>query len=189
MDIPCSGRPGWLAEKKHTDFPSLPSFGKALLQYGVMWWSFPLASPVAVVTSVLDLAHCRGMQQFPRCKICSLPWAQKSPNYETLVKRSLSKSGIFRNKSSTALLHFSKCNNAPFPLQPIMRNKGIKRDRNVPAFAHSWGTCISGPEGKLLWCASWQPGLKKSEGARGLFPQAPKALIPADPWTRLLCQS
>lgn len=30
---------------------------------------------------------------------------------------------------------------------------------------------------------------KESEGARELSPQAPKALIPADPWAWLLCQS
>lgn len=27
--------------------------------------------------------------------------------------------------------------------------------------------------------------MKQSEGARELFPQAPKALIPADPWAHL----
>lgn len=65
-----------------------------------------------------------------------------------------------------------------------MRNKGIKSDRN----AQSWGTCISCTAGiPAANSESWQPGLKmkQSEGARELFPQAPKALIPADPWGHL----
>lgn len=108
----------------------------------VPWWcdaAVPLASPVAAMTSVLCVSCSRGMQRFPKHKICHLPWAQNPPNCDTLVEQSLSESGISRNKSSTALIHFSKCNNAPFPPQLLMGNKGIKRDRN----AQSWGTCIS----------------------------------------------
>lgn len=146
MDIPCSSRPGWLAWKKYTNFPSSPSFGNAHPQW--CGGAAPLASPAAAVTSVLDVTHSRGVQRFPKHKICCLPWAQKPLNYDTLVKRPLSKSGISGNKSSTALIHFSISNNSPFPLKLLMRNKGIKRDRNDLSFAQSWGTCMSWTSGK-----------------------------------------
>lgn len=196
MDIPCSGRPGWLAQKKHSDFPSLPSFGNALPQCCGDVVELFLWPVLGSCDPVLNVAHSRGLQVFPKHKICCLPWAQKPPNYETLVKRSLSKSGISKNKSSTALLHFSKCNNALFPVQLIMRNKGIKRDRNVlslPTPEEPVFHVLQGSQqpalGAAVMCKLAASLEKESEEARELSPQAPRALIPADPWAWLLCQS
>lgn len=141
MDMPCSSRPVGLALETHTDCPSSPSFGNALPLAMVMGWSCSFSQSCGSC----DLWAQRG----PFQGYAKVPQTQNLPlNYETLVKRSLSKSGISQNKSSTALIHFSKCNNAPFPLQLFLRNKGIKRDRNVLSFAQSWGIHTSCAAGK-----------------------------------------
>lgn len=82
-DVPCNARPRWLAWRKPHWLPFLAQLWECTSP--VLWWydtAVPLASPVAAMTSVLCVACSRGLQRFPKHKICHLPWAQNPPNYD-----------------------------------------------------------------------------------------------------------
>lgn len=139
MDMPCSCGHG-----KYTLISPVPPWSEG---------SGPLSSPMAAVTSgYLHSAwpipgRCKS---YPQMGFAFCPRLQSPPNFDTLVETSLSKDSRVRNKPPKALIHFSKPKSCPFPLQLLLVNKGIKRDRNV--FAQSWGKCISFTAMKL---SSW----------------------------------
>lgn len=164
----------------------------------MIWWIWSVSWSHGCWVPVLCVACSWVMQKLPKHRLCLLPRAPEPPQ----ILRPWSRDPSARVAASEVnLLEPSQnVNYAPFPLQVLMRNKGIKRGRDVLSFAQSWGNHISFTAVKLnSWICETAVDVqadslackrnREREQVRELFPPAFKALIPADPWAWLHCQS